>query len=417
MKKIKTSTRQKILLFMFSIVLTLIIIELGFGKGIFELSFFISNLITGNLVQNNNNIMIVVLGESTSAGITQGWPIELQKILNSNSSTKKFKIYNLARPGVSSDYLVEKFEEFRKKNRYDIVISMMGINDFGQERSCNYEDKIFNIKNHETISPQLNPDLATQNKAEELIKQALTYMAEGNITKAEKLVKESIKLNPNNEQAYIELSYIYNYNSSLSLSMLYKALEINSNNIQALTLLGQHYLNKNESEKGFRLFETSSIVCPSNPFIYQGLLNLRKSVKNDKYKMKINLLIDKMDNYRNTYSSNKTKANYNKLFNLIEREKKLYVVMQYPTLSIEPIKDFFSEEDQKNIIFISNKENFQEALKNENYNELFIDNFGLNQGINSVFYGKFGHTTAKGSKLIAENVANIILEHLNMTIS
>jgi hypothetical protein len=79
--------------------------------------------------------------------------------------------------------------------------------------------------------------------------------------------------------------------------------------------------------------------------------------------------------------------------------------MQYPRREIEEFKNFFTEEQQKDIIFVENKENFKEALENASYDDLFVDRFA----------GDFGHCTIKGNRLIAENVAKVLVEDLNIS--
>jgi hypothetical protein len=73
--------------------------------------------------------------------------------------------------------------------------------------------------------------------------------------------------------------------------------------------------------------------------------------------------------------------------------------MQYPVRSIEPLKILLKNEDYYNkIIFISNEENFKEALKKYKTEDIFQD----------MFKGTFGHCTDLGNTLIAENVAENI---------
>ncbi|MFH1622153.1 MAG: hypothetical protein ABIA97_03435, partial [Candidatus Omnitrophota bacterium] len=64
---------------------------------------------------------------------------------------------------------------------------------------------------------------------------------------------------------------------------------------------------------------------------------------------------------------------------------------------VEPLKKMF--EDQEDVIFVSNERVFKEALKQASYKEYFTD----------MFAGDFGHCTQKGNRLLAENIANVIL--------
>ena len=58
----------------------------------------------------------------------------------------------------------------------------------------------------------------------------------------------------------------------------------------------------------------------------------------------------------------------------------------------------------EDIIFVSNEENFRNALAISPYEEYFIDND----------LGSYGHTTIKGNRLIAENAANVIMIELKI---
>ncbi|MCK5393372.1 MAG: hypothetical protein KAI91_03475 [Candidatus Omnitrophica bacterium] len=74
--------------------------------------------------------------------------------------------------------------------------------------------------------------------------------------------------------------------------------------------------------------------------------------------------------------------------------------MEYPLRSVESLKNLLRSEGT--IIFVDNGELFKEVLKQANYNEYFTDMFG----------GDFGHCTPKGNRLLAENVANVILKEI-----
>ena len=56
----------------------------------------------------------------------------------------------------------------------------------------------------------------------------------------------------------------------------------------------------------------------------------------------------------------------------------------------------------EDVVFVDNEQLFKEALHHMPYSELFTDNFG----------GDFGHATPKGNRLLAENIANVILKEI-----
>lgn len=93
-----------------------------------------------------------------------------------------------------------------------------------------------------------------------------------------------------------------------------------------------------------------------------------------------------------------TTTYYRKIIDLFTRRSIPFVVMQYPLLPVQDIMQRLNNDPR--LIYVSNEENFQRALQQYSYDEIFIDHFT----------GVFGHTTAFGSKLIAEQVAKTVLE-------
>ena len=101
-----------------------------------------------------------------------------------------------------------------------------------------------------------------------------------------------------------------------------------------------------------------------------------------------------------------TKKNYNYIIQEIYRnnENSLVFPMQYPTLSVEKLKqDLKDSPYYDKLIFISNEENFKQALQTHKTEDIFRD----------MFAGTFGHCTEFGNTLIAENVAETILKLYN----
>ena len=97
-----------------------------------------------------------------------------------------------------------------------------------------------------------------------------------------------------------------------------------------------------------------------------------------------------------------TVRHYEELVGALDKRGIPYICMQYPVRSIEPLKEIFK--DRKDIIFVSNEDNFKEALKKSAYDEYFTDYFG----------GDFGHCNHQGNRLIAENLAEAILGYLKV---
>ena len=88
-----------------------------------------------------------------------------------------------------------------------------------------------------------------------------------------------------------------------------------------------------------------------------------------------------------------TGYHYRKLHKALSSRGIRHLAMQYP---IKPLREL---EDQlkgaEGVVFLGNEKNFASALELGRYDEYFIDRFAT----------VFGHTTEKGSRLIAENAS------------
>jgi len=93
-----------------------------------------------------------------------------------------------------------------------------------------------------------------------------------------------------------------------------------------------------------------------------------------------------------------TVMNYRKLEKVLAARGIALICVQYPMRKVEPLKRIFS--DQEGIIFVDNEDIFKEALKSDNYRRYFTD----------LFAGDFGHCSPEGNRLLAENIANVLIE-------
>lgn len=232
------------------------------------------------------------------------------------------------------------------------------------------------------------------------------------------------QLAPNNHFAYELLYYSSDGNEKDMLSLVEKSLQLGSRNLALIYRKYEDYLNKKEfliADKFIRP-ALSYALNSKNPYYYfktylKGLLssgnvtaakynlNVLKKITNI---MKIqNLIIvgDKLQTidyyYENSLSfleNTETIINYNKIINIIIANKITPLVMQYPRLELEPLKKIVNHVPQKN--FISNQNNFEEALKKMKYEQLFYDKC----------CEVFGHLKEQGSILVSENIIKTIVE-------
>ncbi len=74
------------------------------------------------------------------------------------------------------------------------------------------------------------------------------------------------------------------------------------------------------------------------------------------------------------------------------------VCVQYPGRELEPLVRLL--DDPRGVVFVDNEPDFREALERQAYADLFLDDC----------YGDFGHATAAGNRILADNIADAILE-------
>ncbi len=92
-----------------------------------------------------------------------------------------------------------------------------------------------------------------------------------------------------------------------------------------------------------------------------------------------------------------TVKNYWQLKRIADSRHIRLVCVQYPMLSVIPLKNIFSSRG-KDIIFVDNEKSFKDVVSREGYRAYFLDMFG----------GEFGHCTDKGNRLLAQNIADAI---------
>ncbi|MCO5143579.1 MAG: hypothetical protein M9962_10860 [Oligoflexia bacterium] len=86
---------------------------------------------------------------------------------------------------------------------------------------------------------------------------------------------------------------------------------------------------------------------------------------------------------------------YRQLSRAIQERGILHVAVQYPRQPIQQLYSWLGKESQL-LMLIDNQENFENALKSNTYEQIFVDRFS----------GDFGHLTLKGSHLVAEAIAS-----------
>jgi tetratricopeptide (TPR) repeat protein len=424
----RITKKQKIGLIFLGIFLTLVVLELGLRLGGFIMTSYSNrnNRITGNVIgiEKEKEYRILALGESTTENSGYSWPEQLQHILNNESKRNNFTIINKGKGGTTNAFILSRTRQYIEDYHPDIIITMMGINDdsrfdiyyketfkvrailfFQNFRiyklsrliSKHWKEKTVNVDEEKILTEETKESHKFHNLGRD-------YFKNGDIEMAGKMFKKAIELNPNYEHSYYELGFIY-YNKEdykKAEEMFEKAIELNPHlgNGYALVWLGKAYEKVGKFNEAEEVFEKAIKVNPEAHSAYNALWTIyqkNNETINEEY-------------FSSEYKDmSSIKYHYQLLYNITKERGIKLVIMQYPTRDIEDFKDYFNEEQQKDIIFIENKDNFEKALEKYGYDKIFVDKFAWSIGYN------FGHCTERGNMLIAENVANVILEEINIS--
>ncbi len=259
----KTSFKQKLLLILFGLFLTVILLEA---------SLRIAGSIVLMLQERHNHLSndpreyrILCLGESTTAlGGEDSYPSQLEALLNLHSHQKKFTVINKGIISTTSEYILSHLDQYLDQYRPQMVIVMMGINDsaylHGPNKSLWWENIKYSLEDlrfykllhliYEHVSHRINgankPGLSADvtvpeesnnqqienflrlviaesieryhqhNTTQSLIQAGLAsleltrrYRIEGLYLKAQSLLQEAALLIPNYPQLYQEQGELY----------------------------------------------------------------------------------------------------------------------------------------------------------------------------------------------------------------
>ncbi|MFH1800256.1 MAG: tetratricopeptide repeat protein [Candidatus Omnitrophota bacterium] len=224
------------------------------------------------------------------------------------------------------------------------------------------------------------------------------YLYQKRYIESEQVLKEAMRLNPENYPAYVVLSWVYRDQEKFTEAeqILNKAVELNPKYDPAYIGLGQVYKTQKRLAEAEQALKKASELNPQSMLAYGGLATIYGEMGKEKLSK---VYADKLNNLSEKCYNPATIDNYRKLKQILDQRKVKLICVQYPMRSIRPLKDIFQQE---NVIFVDNEKIFKDAVKKEGYNAYFRD----------MFAGDFGHCTAKGNRLLAKNIADIISKEI-----
>ncbi|MDD5729505.1 MAG: tetratricopeptide repeat protein [Candidatus Omnitrophica bacterium] len=225
------------------------------------------------------------------------------------------------------------------------------------------------------------------------------YAENGDFPEAERIFKKAVQLDPGNYNTYYELADFYRdiKNYPAAEEVYQKALALNPRAVKVYEGLGYAYLAQKDYDRSEAMFRKvlSFSAKLFDERACSGLIKLYLEKGETNTKQFRDLMQMKGD-----YYNADTIYNYRRLKAILDARGIKLVCVQYPVRSVEPLKRIFGRDE--NVQFVDNENTFKSALKKYGEKEYFVDMFG----------GDFGHCTTKGNRLLAENIAEVILKEI-----
>ena len=224
---------------------------------------------------------------------------------------------------------------------------------------------------------------------------------------AEKYFIKQISINPKATWFYGKLAHCYRVKGlhDKAEDLLMQAIQINPEDLDVYLELGYCLFEDKKYEKAETVFKkildlNKDDAKGVNDSVYDHLIEVYEAQsKFDMARSLKKLLLDQ-SNKKNL----RIYTNYQKLKRILARRKVQLGAVQYALRDVRSLERML--EPLEGIVLVDNKKIFEDAVKQSGFDDYFYDRFA----------GDFGHCTAKGNYLLADNVAKAICNYLNIPI-
>lgn len=231
------------------------------------------------------------------------------------------------------------------------------------------------------------------------------YDIVGMYEKRDAILKKAIELNQKDTFALCQIAWMYDFRGAYEKAheVYLKAIEFNQEDPLGYAELTWHYYRRGKLDEAefiakkaiekFSNYSESKISSQIYGLLAQVYTAQKKKELAQQYFIKAK-------NVQFQAYALSTIRNYQSLRQMVRSRGVQLVCVQYPMRAIEPLKEILALDES--IVFVDNETVFKNAIENTSYKEYFYD----------MFAGDFGHCNNRGNKLLAENVARVILKEV-----
>lgn len=431
-----SDTKKNGALVLVSVVLFFIVLEIGLRLGGWAFM-QVREARNRAALKNDKAVRILCLGESTTAlGGDHAYPRLLERILNETGGERTYRVINRGIPGITTDDIVAGLDDAVSRYSPHIVVTMMGINDDVKE-PLSWHDRIPGqlrvVRLFGLIARHVAERLSfTEAAREKAVYESMLHGWEealaGNGARAEKAFLEQLAQDPDNPESYLDLSSWYAFNGQFnqSLTVLAEGRKKFPDNIDLRLHRGTVYLFQKRWVDAQEVFYEIVQTTEYNDDAYMGLAwafmqqgkyapaeellreNLRLNPRDVTYGALI-LCYQKQgrnnmaDRYRREAERRRvrmmlpgTQENYRQTYQYLHERGIPLIAVQYPRRDPGLLEAILGE--RPDVVIVDNQADFDAAVARDGYEAYFVNNFA----------GDFGHGTAAGNRLLAENVAEAV---------
>jgi tetratricopeptide (TPR) repeat protein len=390
-----------------------------------------------NINRYNPNMVIAMMGINDGAiHIPQEVATDSKAMifLRSLKSDKLFRLIWL--------HILDKTKETRSHQKDEmeklssqIVYHAIDVNKDHDNQNHSVKRLEYKLENEMQPKKKNNKDVAVDDNA--YLELGKEYAAQGKIDLAKEAYRNAINANLLNVDAYAQLAWLSGEKDSADIFhkifvLLTEAIQIDSrneiikNNYYRLGVIFECSHRFDEAEMIFKkIIEVDPAYCDAyvglgkcyagqkkyilSEAMYRKALSLNSSAGKAWDALAILFYdtgrcrlaeecLEIANEFNPRHYSARTINNFQEVKKILDKHNICFVCVQYPMRSVLPLKKIF--QIQEGIIFVDNEQIFKKAVKKSGYKEYFID----------MFAGDFGHCTEKGNRLLAENIANVILK-------